>query len=212
MTIWDQQYASAVYKYGTAPNAFLVTQRHRIQPGGSVLVPGDGEGRNGVWLAEQGLQVTAVDSSAVGLDKLRTLAADRHVAVQTIHADLQEWTPEPESFDAIALIYVHLPASSRAAIHRALIAGLRPGGLLILEAFHPTQLGRSSGGPRDVTMLYTLEQLRGDVSEVPGVAVIELEAWEGEVLLDEGPGHQGAAVVTRLVLQRTAAPHFATAP
>lgn len=204
MSFWDLQFSAPGFKYGTAPNAFLREQASRLRPGSAALVPGDGEGRNGVWLAEQGYRVTAVDSATVGLEKARALAAERGVAIETLHADLVEWAPMKASVDALVLIYVHFPQTVRSAVHTKLLSGLRVDGIMILEAFHPSQLGRASGGPKDVTMLYTLDQLRADLAAVPGAAFEELLAWEGETRLDEGPGHHGDAQVTRLVAKRIA--------
>jgi hypothetical protein len=204
MSFWDLQFSAPGFKYGTAPNAFLREQASRLPPDSAVLVPGDGEGRNGVWLAEQGHRVTTVDSATVGLAKARALAAERGVAIETVHADLTEWAPMEASVDALALIYLHFPQTVRAAVHTKLLAALRIGGVVILEAFHPSQLGRTSGGPKDVTMLYTLDQLRADLAAVPDAAFEELLAWEGETRLDEGPGHHGDAQVTRLVAKRIA--------
>ena len=204
MNFWDEQFSAFESKYGTAPNAFLREQASLLQPGSTVLVPGDGEGRNGVWLAGEGHHVTTVDISRVGLGKARALAAERGVVIRTVHADLTEWAPIELSVDALVLIYVHFPPIVRATIHRKLLSGLRPGGLLILEAFHPNQLGHASGGPKDLTMLYTLELLRSDLASVPDAVFEELTAWEGETRLDEGPGHCGDAQVTRLVARRIA--------
>lgn len=195
MQFWDQTYAAAGYKYGTQPNAFLVWQSQRLLPGSDVLVPGDGEGRNSVWLAQQGHRVTAMDGSPVGLLKGQALASERGVSMATVLGDLADWAPPPAAFDAVVLTFVHLPPAIRTGAHRRLAAGLRPGGLLLLEAFHPQQLAHSSGGPRDAAMLYTPDLLRGDFHG----ALDELLAWQGEVTLDEGPGHQGKAHVTRWV-------------
>lgn len=192
---WDNNFLAPGYKYGTAPNAFLVDQAHRILPNGEVLVPGDGEGRNSVWLAQQGRRVTAMDASSVGLQKAQGLADERGVALQTVLGDLADWAPEPGQFDAVVLIYVHLPEAIRQAAHRRLAAGLRPGGWLLLECFHPGQLQRTSGGPKDVNMLYSPEMLAGDFE-----GLLEQDmAWDGETLLSEGPGHQGLAHVTRWI-------------
>lgn len=200
MNFWDQNFSIAGHKYGTAPNAFLVSEAHRLRPASDVLVPGDGEGRNGVWLAQQGHRVTAMDGSTVGLQKARALAAERGVSLTTVHGDLADWAPAPAGFDAVVLTFVHLPTAIRADAHRRLAAGLRPGGLLLLEAFHPQQLQHASGGPKDETMLFTPELLRADF----GDTLEELLAWHGEVTLDEGPGHQGKAHVTRFVGQMRA--------
>lgn len=199
---WDAQFAAPGYKYGTAPNAFLVSQAALLPSRARVLVPGDGEGRNGVWLAQQGHQVTAIDSSAVGLAKARALAAAHGVEIETIEADLSTWTAGAARYDAVVLVYVHLPPSIRATVHRTLWASLGDGGLLILEAFHPRQQAYGSGGPKDAAMLYTLERVRADFAGDARAMLEEVNAWEGEVVLDEGPGHQGPAVVTRLVARR----------
>jgi SAM-dependent methyltransferase len=206
MSFWDQQYAVPGFKYGLAPNAFLVSQVAALSAGGDVLVPGDGEGRNGVWLAEAGFRVTTVDSSNVAVGKARALAAARGVSLDAQVADLSEWTPPPHGADALVLVYVHFPPAVRPAIHRRLLGALRPGGVLVLEAFHPSQLGRTSGGPKDVAMLYTLDALRADLAGAPGAPFEERLGWEGEVMLDEGPGHQGAARVTRLVAVAASSP------
>lgn len=197
MTFWDKAYDTPSYKYGTQPNAFLRAQIHRLAPPGRVLLPGDGEGRNGVWLAAQGYGVLSVDGSAVGLAKARALAQQRGVTLTIQQADLAQWQPEPASFDAVVLTYVHLSSALRTSVHRRLAAALRPGGWMIIEAFHPLQLGYTSGGPKDVDMLYTLDALRSDFA---GLLREEL-AWDGVVPLDEGPGHQGPAHVVRWLAQ-----------
>lgn len=195
---WDDRFAEPGFKYGTQPNAFLREQAAVLAPCSRVLVPGDGEGRNGVWLAQQGHRVLSVDSSAVGLAKAAALASERGVQLQTLQADLTQWQPPSGSADAVALVYVHLRPPMRTQVHRALAGALAPGGWLWVEAFHPDQLPLSSGGPKELPMLVTLQMLRDDfaglLDEVLGV--------ETRVLLDEGPGHQGWAAVTRWVGRR----------
>ena len=195
MNFWDQNFSVPGYKYGTSANAFLVAQAYRLPAAADVLVPGDGEGRNGVWLAQQGHRVTSVDVSAVGLEKAQALAAQRGVTLRTELVDLADWVPIPCSVDAVVLTFVHLPPAIRHAAHRRLAAALRPGGVLLLEAFHPSQLKHISGGPKAPEMLYTLQTLREDFAG----ALTEVLGWEGEVTLDEGPGHQGLAHVTRWI-------------
>jgi SAM-dependent methyltransferase len=198
MNFWDQRFAEPGFKYGTEPNDFLRQEAGRLAAASVALVPGDGEGRNGVWLASQGHAVTSVDNSRVGLQKAQTLAAENGVALTTALVDLADWSPEPASVDAVVLIYVHLPGSIRRRAHRALAQGLKPGGWLILEAFHPLQLQHASGGPKDVDMLYTPEQLTVEFAGLLQPAL----AWQGETTLSEGPGHQGLAHVTRWLGQR----------
>ena len=198
MNFWDQRFAEPGYKYGTEPNAFVQQEATRLAPGSRVLVPGDGEGRNGVWLAQQGHLVTSVDNSAVGLQKAQALAAQRGVTLSTLLVDLADWAPDPASFDAVVLVFTHLPESIRAGAHRRLALGLRQGGWLMQEAFHPEQLNHHSGGPKDISMLYTPASLDGDFAGL----LQPLLSWHGEVHLSEGPGHQGLACVTRWIGQR----------
>lgn len=198
MGFWDEQFAQEGYKYGEEPNEFLVEQAWRFRAGGEVLVPGDGEGRNGVWLAAQGHRVVSLDASSVGLEKARELAVKRGVKLETVAADLAEWSPAEESADAVVLTYVHLPRQLRTAVHRRLAKALRPGGWLVLEAFHPRQLEYGSFGPKSEELLYTLDQMREDF----GGVLVEVEQFEGEVTLKEGRGHAGPGYVIRWVGRR----------
>lgn len=198
---WNQKFSGEAYKYGERPNAFLAEQSPRYwQQGAKVLVPGDGEGRNGVWLAEQGYEVTSLDCSDVGLAKARDLAQRRGVSMKTVLADLTVWSPPACAFDGVAVAYLHLTSAQRPAIMGALLRALKPQGVFILEAFHPNQLGLTSGGPKDVDMLYTLEALRADAA-ASGRAGQELLGEACETNLDEGPFHQGLARVTRWIWQ-----------
>jgi len=126
------------------------------------------------------------------------LATERGVALTTLLVDLADWSPEPGSVDAVVLIFTHLPESIRAGAHQRLAQGLRGGGWLLLEAFHPDQLGYESGGPKDPAMLYTPSMLASDFD---GLLDAEL-SWAGETTLTEGPGHQGLAWVTRWIGRR----------
>lgn len=194
---WNSRYAEPGYAYGTEPNAFLVFQKQLLKPGMKALAVADGEGRNGVWLAQQGLDVLSVDASAVGLRKTQELAADRGVKIQTQQAELTTWAWPEQAFDVIAAIYIHFPPAVRVAMHRAMFQALKPGGVLILEAFTPEQLKYTSGGPPVAEMLYTADMLRIDFA---GGEILQL----GERITDlaEGQYHRGPAAVVRLVLKR----------
>jgi len=196
---WNSRYAEADFAYGTEPNAFLVSQRSLLRPGMKALAVADGEGRNGVWLAQQGLEVWSVDASDVGLGKAAQLAADRGVPLHTERVELTAWKWPEADFDLVAAIYIHFPPDVRAHMHRAMLNALRPGGLLILEAFTPEQLGYKSGGPPVVEMLYTADMLRIDFA---GAEIIQLEETVTE--LAEGKYHRGAASVVRMVARRPA--------
>ena len=194
---WDEQFADAAFRYGTAPNAFVAEQAGRILSGSAVIAVGAGEGRNAVWLAEQGFRVTALDLSEVGLAKTRQLAAERDVTVETVHADVRTWRPE-RTWDAAVCTFLHLGPAKRPALYRALRAALRPGGLLIAEWYRPEQLieGYTSGGPPDVAMMVALDELRTAFS-----ADDLLLAEAVEVDLDEGV-HRGPAATVRLLVER----------
>ena len=194
---WNNRYAEPGFAYGTEPNAFLVSQRSFLRPGMQALAVADGEGRNGVWLAQQGLDVLSVDASEVGLSKARELAADRGVRLRTERADLAAWTWPEAEYDVVVAIFIHFPPEMRARLHRAMLGALKPGGLLILEAFTPEQLNYKSGGPPVAEMLYTADTLRIDLA---GAGIVSLEEHVTE--LAEGKYHRGPAAVVRLVARR----------
>jgi len=191
---WDERYAVAHYIYGTSPNAYLRSQLYRLPEGSRVLVAADGEGRNGTWLAEQGFDVTSLDQSPVGLGKAAALARERGVAMRLVCADLAAGPLPGAPYDAIVAIFAHFPPEIRSRIHGAFVAALRPGGLVILEAFHRRQIGLHSGGPQAVDMLYDADLLRRDFADL-----VVLELLEGVTRLDEGPKHQGEGWVVRFV-------------
>jgi SAM-dependent methyltransferase len=194
---WDARYAGGGFAFGDAPNRYLEAQAAWLRPGMRALAIGDGEGRNGVWLAERGLEVTSVDWSAAGLAKAEALAAERGVALRTAAADLTRWDWPVGRFDLVAWIFVHLPPADRALVAERAVASLAPGGLLVLEAFTPAQEGRRSGGPRDPELLWS-----GDLVREHFAGLELLECLEGTVLLDEGPKHQGHAEVVRGLLRK----------
>ena len=190
--VWDERFAGEEFKYGTEPNRWLAEQVGRLPPGLPVLALGEGEGRNAAFLAGRGLEVHAVDGSAVGLAKAERLAASRGLSIRTTVADLTDFVPPPGRYGAVVLVFLHLPPALRTVVHARAAAALAPNGVLILEAFNPRQLAFTSGGPRQADMLYAAETLRGDF---PGVAWEALQELEAE--LDEGPLHQGRAALVR---------------
>lgn len=195
--MWDEKYRQADYLFGTRPNAFLAEQSYRLPPGARVLCAGDGEGRNGVWLAGQGHKVVSVDASARGLQKASKLALDKGVFLSTVCADLAGWDWPEAAYDAVVSIFLHLPSLERPRIHAGFRRALRPGGLVILEAFAPAQAGRPSGGPKDPDLLYDTTTLATDFEDMDAL-ILE----EAETVLNEGPRHQGRATVVRLVARK----------
>lgn len=197
---WDARYAAPDYIFGEAPNAFLASQARHFKPGMAALVPGDGEGRNGVWLAGLGLDVTTVDASRVGVEKSRRLAAARGLAIDAIHADLEQWAWPEARYDLVVSIFLHFHPEPRRRLHALMLRALRPGGLIVLEAYTPRQLehrkaGIQGGPPPE--MLFTADLLRVDFGTMD---VIEL--GEVDTTLAEGKRHVGPASVVRLVARR----------
>ena len=194
---WDSRFAGRDYAYGTEPNAFLAQQQALFQAGNRALAVADGEGRNGVWLAQQGLQVLAVDSSGVGLAKAQQLAHARGVSLNTELADLLTWQWPQAQYDYVVAIFIHFMPTHRERMHQAMLHALKPGGVLIMEAFHPDQLNYRSGGPPLREMLYTAEMLRADFA---GAKISLMEETTTE--LAEGLYHRGPAAVVRLICRR----------
>jgi len=190
---WDQRYKASEFVYGIEPNAFLAGILQG-EPPGRLLLPAEGEGRNALYAARLGWQVDAVDYSAIGRDKALALARQAGVSIDYVLADLAEWPPPPATYDLIGLIYLHLPSAQRREVHQRLVSGLKPGGILVLEAFSQAQLGNSSGGPQNLDLLYSLEDLREDFASL---AIRSLA--ETTITLDEGGGHQGRAQVIRMI-------------
>ena len=201
---WDVRYAEEHYRYGTEPNDFLKEQAERLAADSRVLCLAEGEGRNAVFLAGLGHRPVAVDRSGVGLEKTRRLAQERGVVVETVTADLAELRVEPEGWDAIVSIWCHVPRELRRDLHRRVVSGLKPGGVLILEAYTPEQLGRSTGGPPHEERLMRLEELE---EELAGLDLQVAQEVEREVR--EGDLHTGLSSVVQIVALR---PHLGSTP
>jgi SAM-dependent methyltransferase len=199
MTKFDQRYGSETFFYGTEPNTFLAAFADRLPAGGEVLSLGEGEGRNAVYLAERGFRVHAVDESAVGLAKAHRLAASRGVSLTTACADLADYVFEPARWDAIISIWCHVPSAVRASMHAGVVRALRPGGVFLLEAYTPAQIGRGTGGPSDPDLLPTAAVLTAELDGLHPVHVLETER---EVL--EGTGHRGVSAVVQWIGVRAA--------
>jgi SAM-dependent methyltransferase len=195
--MWDERFAQPEPVYGHAPNAFLAAQVARLQPGMKVLVPGDGYGRNGIWLAKQGFQVYTVDLSTVGVERAQKAAQAAGVTMAIEQADLAAWSWPANEYDALCAIFLHLPPEVRAKVHPAMVKALKPRGLLIFEAFSAGQLKHWSGGPKQVELLYTAATLREDFAPARPLLLEETE-----VLIEEGHMHRGTAAVVRGVFRK----------
>jgi len=196
---WNQRFSAPDYVFGTAPNAFLAANAARLKAGQRALCVADGEGRNSVWLAEQGLDVTAFDFSPIGLDKARRLAATRGVSVQYELASVYDWSWPVAVFDVVAAIFVQFAdPPMRTFMFERMARALKPGGLLLVEGYTPKQLQYGTGGPKQVDQLYTERLLR---ESFRGFDVLELREYEAE--LDEGSRHRGMSAVIDLVARKS---------
>lgn len=191
--MWDERYAEEEYAYGKDPNDFLSQNIARI-PSGKVLCLCDGEGRNGVYLAQQGRQVTSVDASAVGLAKAKRLAQERGVTIITHVVDLTHFVIEPGYWDAIVSIFCHVPPPLRAKVHQQCVAGLRHGGVMLLEAYTPKQLEFKTGGPQVAEMTMTLQGLERELNGLQFMHALECDR---DVI--EGRYHHGKGAVVQLI-------------
>ena len=194
--MWDQRYAGDEYFYGTEPNAFLAEHAKTLT--GPVLSLCEGEGRNAVFLASLGLDVLGVDSSEVGLAKAQKLAAAKSVRIRTTVTDLADYAPPANAFGSVVSIFAHLPSTLRARLYPLVERSLKPGGLILLEAYTLAQLPRNTGGPKDPDMLMSAAGLE---RSFPLCEVILSREIDRDVL--EG-GHRagGAGSVVQFIARK----------
>ena len=179
---WDRRYAGRDLIWSAKPNRFLAAETAGLTPG-RALDLGAGEGRNAVWLAEQGWQVTALDFSGVALEKGERLAREREVTVVWATADLREYVPPHEGFDLVVLLYVHLPGAERAAVHARAAGAVAPGGTLLVVGHDRSNIAEGHGGPQDPAILFTPEEVAGQVA---GLEVVRAERVRRSVALPDG--------------------------
>lgn len=195
---WNDRYSGDDFAYGEQPNIFLKGQLEKLRAG-KILFPAEGEGRNAVFAARLGWQVSAFDISIEGKNKALRLAETNHVTIDYQIGELQALDFHVGQFDAVALIYAHFPAQIKSLYHKALDKYLRSGGYLIFEAFskkHLSYLAKNEnvGGPKEIDMLFSIEELQSDFVDYE---IIELE--EKEIELHEGQFHNGTGSVVRFV-------------
>jgi cyclopropane fatty-acyl-phospholipid synthase-like methyltransferase len=192
---WEARFASPEYHFGTEPNAFIKSKAALLKPGQKALSIADGEGRNGVFLAEQGLDVLAMDFSPKALAKSQALAKERGVSIRTEQADLDTWQWSVAGFDVVAAIFFQFCAPPlRTRVFNGIKGALKPGGLLLMEGYRPEQLKYKTGGPSEVENLYTRALLENAFSDF---ASVEIEEYDREI--HEGPGHGGMSALIDLV-------------
>jgi 2-polyprenyl-3-methyl-5-hydroxy-6-metoxy-1,4-benzoquinol methylase len=199
-SFWDQRFNREDYLFGKAPNVFLTSQQPLLQAGQTALSIADGEGRNSVWLAQQGLEVTALELSRVAVDKARRLADENGVTVNFVEADVLEWDFGHERYDIVAAIFIQfLAPAQREPIFRRIVDSLRPGGHLILQGYTPRQIEYRTGGPPHAENMYTEALLREAFADLR----IDL-LREHEIHVEEGTGHLGWSALIDLVARKPA--------
>lgn len=189
---WNERYAQKEFAYGTQPNVFFKEQLDQLEAG-NILLPAEGEGRNAVYAAAQGWDVVAFDISKSGEKKARQLSAAQQVAINYQVTGVLEFTSQ-QQFDVIALSYAHFPANIRKQAHQHLLQFLKPNGFVIFEAFAKAQLGKPSGGPKNIEMLFSIEEIK---DEFPQLDFNLLS--EEHINLSQGTYHQGKADVIRFM-------------
>lgn len=198
LTHWESRFASAEYRFGKEPNEFLVRCKPLLPRTGKALAVADGEGRNGVWLAQQGLDVTSTDFSPSAQAKAKKLAAENNVTVDFVEADAHEWAYPEAAFDVVAEIFTQFSTPEKrpkkwAGMRRA----LKRGGLLIVQGYTPKQLEYATGGPKQIEQLYTREMLERAFGDFNDLNIVEEEHE-----LQEGPGHSGLSAVIGLTARK----------
>jgi len=191
---WDERYSIEEYVYGVEPNQFFKQVLDKIPIPGKLLLPGEGEGRNAVYAAKLGWKVDAFDQSINAQKKALKLAKKNEMNINYQITDLTKFYTEKNKYDAAAIIFVHFNSEERSLFHQRIMDSLKQGGKLILESFSKNQFGKSSGGPQDLKMLTTLDEIKNDFKEM---STILLE--EKNILLNEGDKHSGEASVIRYV-------------
>lgn len=187
---WDLRFGGEDFFYGKAPNVFFADFLSTLPEKGKLLLPAEGEGRNAVYAAKMGWQVSAFDGSAVAREKALKYAREQKVTIDYQHLHIADYKPQPETFDLIALVFVHLPEPLRINFHQQLVSALKPGGWLLNIAFAREQIYNKSGGPPDIELLYSKEILRQDFT-----ALRLKQLCHRHEFLDEGHHHGDADVL-----------------
>lgn len=198
METWDARFSSDEYIFGTEANHYLVQCAPTLKPVMKVLAVSDGEGRNSVWLAQQGMETTAFDISPKGVEKARALAKQAKVAVQFAVSDCDSWEWAPDKYDAVVAIFIqYADPEMRARLFLNMIKTLKAGGILILQGYTPKQLEYKTGGPPNIEHLYTEDLLREAFSSCD---ILELKTYEME--MQEGPQHAGISALVGMVARK----------
>ena len=194
---WDERFSQPEYYYGKLPNDFLKEQAGVFPKAGQLLSLGEGEGRNAVFMAQQGYAMTALASAPAGLDKTQQLAKEKNVEVEPLLAHLKYYEFEPQAWDGVINIFCHLPAPVRRKVHENLVHTLKKGGIFLMEAYTPEQLEYGTGGPQNIDLLYDPETIRKELTELE---LLHFEKKERNIV--EGVGHDGPSSVLQVIARK----------
>jgi SAM-dependent methyltransferase len=203
---WQTRYSVLEYIFGKEPNYFLASCKTSLPASGKALAVADGEGRNGVWLAEQGLEVVSLDFSEAAQAKAETLAKERGVHVTFVRGDVHDWTYPEAAFDVVVEIFTQFsPPTERANKWAAMRKALKPGGLLIIQGYTPKQLQYGTGGPKEIEHLYTRSMLQESFEDFHDVRITE-----EELEMREGTSHGGMSAVINFTARKQLIGPFVT--
>lgn len=192
---WNSKFSRDGFLYGLKPNTFIASKIKLMPRNSDVLCLGEGEGRNAIFLAKRSMNVTAIDASNIGLSKLEQRAKEENLSIKTQCLDLNDWEAK-EQYDVIVASYLHMYKNEREALFEKIEESLKPDGYFIGEFFSTKQVDYTSGGPKDLDLLYSVDDFK------KAFALYEADIKEQVTILDEGKGHQGEACVIRVIIQK----------
>jgi len=193
---WDERYGVDEYVYSKEPNLFLKENFKKI-PKGNVLCVADGEGRNGVWLAKNGYNVTSIDFSPKAIEKTNKLAQEYNVSINTKCGDLLNYNFGENKYDGIVSIFAHFKVEEMNKLHSQYLRALKPNGIFFMEVFAKEQLLLKTGGPKDIALLYDTKDIKNSFPNA------EIELLKKDIVyLHEGDMHDGKAIVVRAIIRK----------
>ena len=195
--MWDQRFSEPNYAYGKQPNAFIKDMSERLPKDSKIGCFAEGEGRNGVYLAKMGHDVTILDQSDQGLNKAQQLAKDEGVSIETVQGDLTKMEMEPDQFDAAIMVFGHVPKQDQSFLMEQMIRSVKPGGHILFEVYSEDQLSYGTGGPKSTEMLYAAEDV---LSWIRGYKCLHF--YYGEAERNEGERHKGIGHVIQGFIQK----------
>lgn len=194
---WDERYNEPGFAYGLEANDYLVSISDQLKPNSNVLCIAEGEGRNAIYLAKQGHQVTAIDYSFVGLDKLRRYAALNNLHIETIHQDLNQYEFDENKWNAIVCIFGHFKKDLREKVFKSVYDSLKSEGLFIMESYSELQLNNNTGGPKDMEMLYSIDKLASYFNDFANIRINKTDR-----MINEGKYHNGNSSTIQILAKK----------